>query len=86
MIPEFTKQNIDAYVNDGVPLGDFLTAVMANDFMGAFGYADYNNTRFMRDIASYIYNHTPSSCHGSYEIVDEWIKEKKEEREKELNK
>jgi hypothetical protein len=81
MIPEFTKQCIDDYVQKGVPLGDFLTAVMANDLMESFGRADYNNTQYMRDIVAYVYNNTPYNCHGSYGIVEEWIARKKKERE-----
>jgi len=84
MIPELTKQCIDAYVKDGVPLGDFLTAVMANDLMEAFGRADENNRYHMFDIICYVYNRCPSLCHGSYEIVDEWIKRKREGREKDI--
>jgi len=80
MIPRFTKECIDQYVQKGVPLGDFLTAVMANDLMEAFSRADENNTRHMRDIVFYVYNHTPHICHGNYGLVDEWIIKHKEGR------
>ena len=79
-IPEFTKKCIDDYVNYGVPLGDFLTAVMANDLMEAFIRADDNNTAHMRDIVAYVYNRTPALCHGSYGIVVEWAARKRKEQ------
>lgn len=84
MIPEQTKDDIDAYVKDGRPLGDFLTAVMANDLMGAYSRADENNVRAMYDIVRYVYNSTPMGCHGSQKIVAEWIQFKREQREKNL--
>jgi hypothetical protein len=69
MIPEDVKDSIDRYVKDGVPLGDFLTAVMANDLMEAFGRADFNNTAFMRDIVAYVYNCTPFLCKLSIKVI-----------------
>ena len=71
---ESTKNGIDQYVEHGIPTGDFLRAVLANDLMEAFGRADQENRRDLYEIAVYIYNETPSTCHGSYAIVDEWIR------------
>lgn len=85
MIPEYTKQCIDDYVQKGVPLGDFLTAVMANDLMESYRRADENNTKHMHDIVKYVYNYTPVICHGSYAIVEEWLQRHRDERAK-LNK
>lgn len=82
MIPEFTKQCIHDYVHKGVPMGDFLTAVMANDLMEAYRRADEDNTRHMHDIVKYVYNHTPHTCHGSYKIVEEWLQWYRDERAK----
>jgi hypothetical protein len=81
MIPEYTKKCIDEYVEKGVPLGDFLTAVMANNLMRSFGAADDNNRAHLFDIVKYVYNNTPHTCHGNIEIVENWIKKHKEERE-----
>lgn len=34
-IPEHTKAALDRYVNDRIPPGGFLTAVLTNDLTGA---------------------------------------------------
>jgi len=82
-IPLYTKQTIDDYVEHGVPPGGFVRAVLANDLIGALSSADYNNSRYMFEIVGYIYNNIPASCHGSHQIIDEWIERKRKERMKE---
>ena len=71
--------SITRYVEHGIPPGSFLTAVLANDFMKAVGRADSRNIHRLATWAAYIYNEIPGSCHGSYEIVKEWIENKKQE-------
>lgn len=65
--------SIRRYIEDGIPMGDFLTAVFANDLLGAFGRADHINQNLIRDYALWVYNEAPSPCHGSYERVKAWI-------------
>ena len=65
-----TKETIDNYVTKGGKPGDFVTAVLANDLMGAFGSADNENRRDMFEIVQYVYNNIPNNVHGSYEIVE----------------
>jgi len=72
-IREEMKAALDRYAEDGVPLGDFLTSLLANDLMGARGRADDGNRRDMDQLCMYVYNEMPSTCHGSYEIVKAWI-------------
>ena len=78
-IPEHTIQTIDDYFKEGVPPGGFVTACLANDLMEALGRADENNRNAIFEIASYIYNEIPLSCHGSYDIVKTWIDKKNRE-------
>jgi len=65
-------------VEDKIPTGGFLRSVLANDLMEAFGRADIYNRKVMFDICSYIHNHMPMTSWGSYEIVDEWLKRKRD--------
>lgn len=67
------KRSIDAYASDGVPLGDFLTAVMEHDLFEAFARADEENARDLREIVRYVHWSVPSTCHGSRERVRAWI-------------
>lgn len=81
-----TKESIDNYVHLGIPPGGFITSVLANDLMEALGRADTENRFDIFEICQYIYNGIPSTCHGSYEIVDQWLKAKYEERASDSNK
>lgn len=67
------KAALDRYAEQGVPLGDFLTALLANDLMETLGRADDGNQRDINQLCMYVYNEMPSFCHGSYEIVQGWI-------------
>ena len=79
-IREEMKEAIDQYAEQGQPLGDFLTALLANDLMEALGRADDGNRRDIFQLCMYVYNEIPSLSHGSYAIVKAWIAKKKEER------
>lgn len=64
------------------PFGGFLTAVLANDLVGAFAGADEENRQIMFEYASYLYNELPSRTGdvtvdywGSYEAVANRIAE-----------
>ena len=73
-----TKQTIDDYVSDGLPPGGFVTSVLENDLMGAFGRADTQNRRDLYEICNYVYNEIPANSHGSPEKVSAWLKDHQE--------
>jgi hypothetical protein len=75
-----TLDAIDRYVTDGIPTGSFLEAVLSNDLMESFGRADMENRTALFEICGYIYNETPSGCHGSPENVRAWLELKRNER------
>ena len=68
-----TIASLRRYADHGIPTGNFLRAVLANDLMEAMGRADAENRAAIWHICGYVYNEIPSPCHGSYEIVDAWI-------------
>lgn len=70
---EDIKEAIDRYAKERRPVGDFLTAVLANDLMEATGRADADNRKDLFEICSYVYNHIPTRCHGSRQRVKEWL-------------
>ena len=72
-IPEHMRGGIERYVMSGIPMGSFLTAIFANDFMEAAGRADDENQRALLAYARFLYNSVPSQCKGSYAAVDQWI-------------
>jgi len=61
------------YVQNRVPPGHFLYAVLTNNLREAFGRADESNTTAMRDIVAYCYNKIPATCWGSPEHVKAWL-------------
>ncbi len=67
--------SLSRYVNNKIPTGGFLRAVLENDFMGAFNRADLNNTRNMDLIAKFVYNYVPMGARGSRAKVADWLGE-----------
>jgi hypothetical protein len=76
MIPLLIKSGIDRYVSEHTPVGSFLTAVLSNDLMGAIGHADNDSLAALREICSYIHWEIPAMCHGSKEVVENWLSER----------
>ena len=76
--PVNIQESLTRYIEQRIPCGGFLTSVLENDLTGAFARADANNLSCIHHIASYIYNFTPSSCHGSPEKVKAWLEQKGE--------
>lgn len=75
-----TKKAIDNYVAKGIPVGDFVQAVLENNLRGAVCHADERNLRDLVEIVKHVYNHIPSGCWGSPEKVAAWLEEKRLER------
>lgn len=73
-VPHYMHGAVIRYIERGVPPGHFLTALLSNDLMKAYGRADEANTVAMPEWVRYIYNCAPCGCHGSPERVSEWIK------------
>jgi hypothetical protein len=71
-------ESLERYVNDGLRPGDFLTAVLANDLVGAASRADLDNARNLMAFAAYLYNNVPGAAWGSYEKVEAWIRRTRE--------
>jgi len=65
--------SLKGYVEQGRPVGGFLTAVLANDLMDACGRADDTNIQNLPAFAAWVYNECPSPAHGSREKVKAWL-------------
>jgi len=79
-VPEHMRGGVRRYIENGIPPGHFLTAVLSNDFVGAIGRADEVNKERFGDWALFLYNELPGrgsyrqDCWGSREAVKNWIK------------
>lgn len=72
-IPARTKAGIDRYVDQRVPPGGFLMAVLSNDLTDALGRADEENRANLFAIVNYCYNEIPFTCWGSPEKICAWL-------------
>jgi len=73
-VPDRMMEGIRRYIEQGIPPGDFLTAVIDNNLSEAMGRADDENLRNLPAILAYFYNEAPGSCWGSPEKRREWVK------------
>lgn len=69
---------LERYLNHGIMPGSFMTAVLENNLMEAFGRADICNEANMKNIVGYMYNNIPSNTWGSPERVKDYLKSLKE--------
>jgi len=72
-------EGLTRYIEKGIPTGDFLYYVLANDLHYAVNYADDGNLANLPAYVGYLVNKAPSACWGSAKKVNEWMKAKREE-------
>lgn len=73
ILPEHIRAGAKRYIEERIPPGNFLTAVICNDLRESFGRADPTNIARMFDIVYFFYNETPSACWGSKEKMEKWL-------------
>ena len=73
-LPPHLQGGVQRYIEQGVPPGDFLTAVITNDLFLATSHADSTSLAALRDIVRFFYNESPSRCWGTPEKMKTWIK------------
>lgn len=81
LCPQGVRESLDAFVNVGRPVGDFLRAVLENDLREAIGRADHVNIRMLPHIVAYVRNEVPSAMWGSRDAVAHHLLRKQVERE-----
>lgn len=72
-IPHHMRESLLGYVNHGHPPGDFLHAILMNDFVRAAGRADEDNKRALFAYAAFLYLQIPMGAWGSPSAVTRWI-------------
>ena len=72
-IPERMMASLRAYVMEGRPVGNFLSALLSNNLMETFAYADDENIAAIKDYVKLVYNFLPGNSHGSADRVRNWI-------------
>lgn len=72
-IPQRMWGGIERYVNKGIRPGDFLSAIITNNLVDAFHYADDENFILIGNYVRWFYNYAPSQCWHSKENMQAWI-------------
>lgn len=72
-IPERMMEGINRYIKQGIKPGNFLTAVIQNDFQEVAHRADRENLMNLPAYAGYFFNQAPSGSFGSPEIMEAWL-------------
>ena len=73
LIPQHMQGAIKRYILNGIPPGNFLSALLQNDFMAAVGRADEDNAAALKGWAMFFYNYIPSGSYGSPDAYAAWI-------------
>lgn len=73
MLPEHMRSAMRLYIEQHIPPGGFLTAVLSNKLVESFAKADQINQENMLNFVMFLYNEAPSECWGSEEKVDQWL-------------
>jgi len=68
-IPEHTRQTLVDYVELGHKPGGFVSAVLSNNLVDAFGRGDMQNVAALGSIVKFMYNRMPMHVWGSEERV-----------------
>lgn len=72
-IPDHMLEAMIDYRDRGVPVGDFLQAVFANDLLEAAGRADDTNKYLLDKYAMFLYNEMPRGAIGSRAAYKDWL-------------
>ena len=71
-VPDYMHGGIAEYLCSGIPPGDFLMAVLANDCKEALRCADDVNLWLLPVYYAFFYNHAPAGAWGSKRKVLDW--------------
>jgi hypothetical protein len=61
------------YIADRRPTGDFLRAVLTNDFRDAVSRADHDSRIRLFELVTFLNTYAPAPCWGSVTKVKEWL-------------
>ena len=70
---EHLMPTLDRYIQNHIPTGGFLEAVLSNDLRNALDRADDENLWLLPIIGAWLFNEAPAICWGSRERVSDWL-------------
>jgi hypothetical protein len=75
MVPSHAQESIENYLMHGWKPGGFMSAMFAGDLFTAAGSGDQANGPAMQGIARWIMHSAPNGSWGSYEVIENWVKD-----------
>ena len=79
VLPLGFREDLDAYVTKGRPVGDFLRSCIENDLRRAIGFGDDDSLKVLPAVVGYLYNRCPSECWGREGAFMAWLERKRKE-------
>lgn len=76
LCPERYLKDFRNYIEGHIPTGDCYKAILANNLRDAVARADEQTRSDLRRILIFLENEAPSTCWGTREKVDAWLKAK----------
>ena len=73
-LPEHMREGMKLYVEEGIATGSFMNAVLENDLVHSFAYADEDNLASMFEWAGFLHWELPTPAWGSKAKVNAWKK------------
>ena len=73
LIPERMRGGLRRYIENGIPPGGFLSAVLCNDLRGAVERGDDENQMILHQYIRFLYNYAPAQCWGSEAKFKAWV-------------
>lgn len=71
-VPEHLQESLEAHCLTGRPVGQFLTAALSNDLLGAVSHGDDNSLAGLKGVVQFLYNYAPPGSWGTKEKVATW--------------
>ena len=75
-LPHHLQGGVKRYIEEGVPPGGFLTAVIENNLRLAVGHADNISLAALPQIVWFFHNESPGDCWGTPEKMKLWMKKR----------
>lgn len=74
-VPDRTIEGLRKYVEEGIPPGHFMEAVLENNLRKALANADSHNLAAIKEIGLLVWNKCPMACWGTRRDVEHWVEE-----------
>ena len=72
-VPRHLQEGLRLYIEEGRPVGDFLTALLEDSLTRTWKHADLVSRASMSSLLSFLYNSVPAPAWGSHKKVQAWL-------------